>query len=57
MEIEASALFLLLDGKLAEETLFVDTDAHRREFEGALEGGVPDEDVAVEPRQSVLAKC
>ena len=55
MEVELFALLLTLDGQLAEQSIAVNTDAHRREFKGAFQNGVPDEDVAVEACAAVLA--
>ena len=34
--------------QLARQTLFVDTDAHRRDFKGALQNRVPHQNIAVE---------
>ena len=48
MEGEAGAFGAVGGLELAHERCRVDADAHAREFDGALEWGVPDEYVAVE---------
>lgn len=55
MEVELLAFFLALLLKLAQQSLTVNADAHGRKLEGALKDRIPDEDVAVETRTSVLS--
>ena len=54
VEVQVFAGFLMGDGELAEQRIAVYADAHAGEFEGVLEDGVPDEDVAVEAAVAVV---
>ena len=54
VEEELFALFLALNLQLTQQTLLVDTDTHRREFERTAQDGIPDEDVAIEALAAVF---
>ena len=48
VEVELLAVFLSAQGELAEEGFLVHTDTHGREFHGAVEHVVPNQEVAVQ---------
>ena len=57
VEIQFLALFLIFYGQLAQQTLLIDTYTHGRELERASQYRIPDQDIAIQTSQTVLAYC
>ena len=54
VEIELFALLLSLDLQLAQQTLLIDADTHRRQFERTAQNRIPDQDITVQTRTTIF---
>ena len=54
VEIELFALLLSLDLQLAQQTLLIDADTHRRQFERTAQNRIPDQDVTIQTCAAVF---
>lgn len=54
VEVKRGAIFLASELELAEKSLRIDTDAHRRELHGTVENRIPNEQIAIETEETIL---
>ena len=54
VEVEFLALFFSLQGELTEQGFLVNTNAHRTEFNAAVQRRIPNKQVAVQPEEAAL---
>ena len=57
MEIKFQSSLFLFFLQLLEQHLLVDADSHGRQFDGTFQHVIPQQEVAVESRQSVQTGC